>query len=218
MVEQIGREKLLSAPVYKVEEFENGSIMLQLHEHPFCKIPESQRKPALKHLGISQPKKAKAPKWLKKKPPTDIKLKEETTVRLVAGINAAELSIPGHPQQNLFDFYCEEIHQRVRNFEFVPYAVGFKHWFNSLATGLEAFTAGSNEAGDDEFEAFIGLSVGPERQIFQKGGKGFIQAHELDMNKIGPTLELVGAKLWGLGIHGEPKFHSLLFLFQEDVP
>ena len=211
MVEQIGRERLLTAPVYRVEELENGGIMLQLHEHPFCKIPERLRNPILKHLGIKKPKRPKPPQWIKKKAPTGIKLKREAKVQLIAGVNASDVLLEGLPQ-NLFDFYCEEIHPRVSNFEYTPYAVGFQKWFNGLNTGLEAFAAGSDETGGDEFEAYIGLPVGKARDVFASVEK-FAPVHSLNISEVKPVLEMVRNRLRELKIKNEPEIYSILYIY-----
>ena len=215
MVTKIGREKLLSAPAYKMEELENNSIMLQFHEHPFSKIPEKERRPILKYLGIKQPPKAKTPKWLKKRAPKAIKLEKEAKVKLVVGVNSSDVVFEGM-SQNLFDFYCETIHHKLKNAEDIPNAIGFKTWFNGLDTGLEAFVSGSDESGDDEFEAFIGQPINNPLDIFSTDGK-FSSVHELDIATIEPVFGTVKEKFTNLCINKEPQFHILLYISQGEI-
>ena len=218
MVEQIGRDKLLSAPVYKVEELENGGIMLQLHDHPFCKLPEKERRPILKHLGIKRPKKAKPPEWIKKRAPKRIKLEEEAKVGLIVGVNASEVKLKGIPG-TLFDFYCENIHGKLRDYEEIPYAVGFVRWFDGLDTGLRAYAAGSDEGGEEggDYEAFIGLPVLEPTDILTKEGDTFIPVHDLDIGIVPRVFHKVEERLKALSIDAMPRLYSLVHLFQGGI-
>ncbi len=219
MVEQIGREKLLTAPVYKVEEFENGSIMLQLHEHPFCKIPEKERRPILKHLGIKRPKKVKPPAWIKKKAPKRFKLQQEANIGLIIGVNAAEIKLKGIPG-TLFDFYEENIHVKLRDNDEIPVAAGFMRWFDSLETGLNAYASGSDESGEEggEYETFIGLPVHEPTGILTKKGDTFIPIHEINGSGIPSIFEEVREKLKKLFIENDPQLYSVVYLCQGEIP
>ena len=53
MVEQLGRDRILGAPVYAAEEMGNG-IMLQLVEHPFSIQRVKVRNQLIKHLGLKR--------------------------------------------------------------------------------------------------------------------------------------------------------------------
>jgi len=214
MVEQIGREKLLSAPVFKVEEFENGSIMLQVHEHPFCKIPEKIRRAVGRHLGIAPPKKVKSPKWIAKHPPKGITLAMEWALALVAGVDASEVKIPGVSHGDLFAFYCEEIHPNIEDGEGIPRAIGFREWFNNLNTGLKAFVAGSDESGEDDFSAFIGKAVGEYRHLESGDEMAVLPVPVAQVDEIGKVVEDVKKELKKLKIGKEPGLHTLLFLCQ----
>jgi len=214
MVEKIGREKLMTAPVFMVEEFDNGSIMLQVHEHPFCKIPEKIRRQVGKHLGIAPPKKVKPPTWITKHPPKGITLEMEWAMALVAGVDASEVKIPGLPHGNLFEYYCEEVHSKIEDGEGIPRAIGFKEWFNGLNTGLEAFVAGSDETGEDEFSAFIGRAVGEYKHLETRGEMAILPVADSSPERIGKLVGEVKKDLKKLKIGKEPGLHTLLYLCQ----
>jgi hypothetical protein len=220
MVEKIGKEKLLTAPVYKVEELDNGSIMLQLHEHPFCKIPESERKPILKHLGIKRKRKAKPPVWVKTRAPGRIKLEMKAYTNLVVGLNASKVMLKGRGE-SLFAFYCENVHPKLGNAEETPCAVGFKHWFDNLEMGLRGFASGSDESGETggDYKAFIGLPVDKPRDVFSgkpEDGK-LIPVHQLPLEKVGSVSREVRERLTTLGSKEEPQLWSLLYLYQGEL-
>ena len=158
MVEQIGREKLLSAPVFRVEEFDNGGIMLQIHEHPISDIKWPYRKRIMDHLGL-KPKKLEPPKipeWLSraKKPPTRIKVDKKREVSVVVGVNADDLDLGGN--LSLYRHYVEKVHPRVK--AEVDEAIAFAKWFNGLDLGLEAFISGTSI--EDEYEVYVGRRGG----------------------------------------------------------
>lgn len=53
MVEVLGREKLLSAPVWKVEEL-GGGVLLQVQENPFLNVDKKDLKKVEEYLNLSE--------------------------------------------------------------------------------------------------------------------------------------------------------------------
>jgi len=206
MVETIGRERLLSAPVYKVEELENGGIMLQLQENPIAIIDWRFRKKIMNHLGL-KPKKYVPPEvssWLDNtKPPTGIREPKKRETSVVVGLDAREIVVKEN--LSLFDYFHEHVFPRVRG-EVEP-EFAFYKWFNKLETGLKAFLSGSWE--NEEFKVFVGEKV---------GGISGIRSwkKELSFTKLKKVERSVREKFKALNIKEEPLAVFLLYDFLEE--
>ena len=206
MVETIGRERLLSAPVYQVEELENGGIMLQLQENPIAIINWQFRKKIMNHLGL-KPKKYEPPlvsSWLENtKPPTGIKEPKKRETSVIVGLNVSEIMVKEN--LSLFDYFHEHVFPRVRG-EVEP-EFAFYKWFNKLETGLKAFLSGSWE--NEEFKVFVGEKV---------GGISGIRSwkRELGFTKLKKVERSVREKFKALNIKEEPLVVFLLYDFLEE--
>ncbi len=156
MVNEIGKEKLLSAPVYRAEELENGGVMLMLGEQPFFPHPKAYRDGVARHLGLDEPKKMDilVPGWLESTKPGVLIIPADIRFHVIAGAKAENLTL-GDSGVTLFDYFMEKV------YDFhelpVPEEQAFAGWFNKLDTGLQAFVAGS--CYRNQFEAYVGLRV-----------------------------------------------------------
>ena len=201
MVEEIGKEKLLSAPVYKVEELENGGILLQLAEQPFFPHPKKYLRGVEEYLGLGQPVQKReslaVPDWLRPTKIGRVRIPKKTCFRVVAGAPAGELSVK-EAGVSLFELFLTNVYEPKELED--PEEVVFASWFSKLQTKLKPFLGGSNYR--DRFEAVVGLPVHDPLKLN-------FRILDLDEKKLTDSLARCRELFEGQGLEGEPKIHIL---------
>jgi len=199
VVEEIGRDKLLCAPVYKVEELENGGILLMLGEQPFFPHPKRYRAAVGKHLGLSPPteKKITVPAWMKSRKVGRIKLSRKRYFQLVVGVKAEEIIID-KTDTTLYQYFIKNIYEKKDMSS--PEGAALAQWFNNLKTDLAAFVGGSRY--EDVFEVVVGVPVSEPFNIDFMG-------RELDEEEMRAGVNRCSELFKNYGLNGAPQIHIL---------
>ncbi len=208
--ERIGIEKLLNAPIYKVEKLRNNYILLQLSENPVATVrkPTKQKLmyklglgPAPEDKGTSAGKAPDLPGWLTGASlPDTVEVPEDCTVQVIAGLRANELHVTGlDADQTLFEYFMEDVLEQMDCEKRPEFA--FCSWFNGTGTGLEAF-AGGCKVGDEELDVFVGSLVGT------LSGQHF--SSEFEFKRIREAMTRTREKFRELGFKEEPKLTFIL--------
>jgi hypothetical protein len=202
MVKDIGKDKLLSSPVYKAEELENGGIFLQLGEQPFYPHSEEYRNTVARHLGLekTQEKKPVFPAWLRKGKAIEVEKPEETYLLLVAGLKAREIKI-ADTDHSLFDFFLEEVYETANLKSQEEFS--FLKWFNSLGLELKAFPSGSLNRG--RFDVHVGLPADEkERNLF-------LPQKELNSERLKEVVETASKLFQRYELKEEPELQIITY-------
>ena len=189
---------------YAVEEFDNGGVMLQIHENPVSYIKWPYRKKIMDYLGL-QPRKIAPPQVAKPlqqlKPPTNIRIPTKRESLVVVGLNARDLEVA--EGLSLRSYFNEQILPKVRsNTDVADGTFALAKWFNGTDTGLTAYVSGTMYGGN--FEVFIGQNVG-RLEGYQSWKK------ELEPDHVETVCNDVAEKLKALGISTQPEIHCLLY-------
>ncbi|MBW1784899.1 MAG: hypothetical protein JRL30_29670 [Deltaproteobacteria bacterium] len=199
MVEQIGKEKILSAPAYKVEEFPHGGIMLQIHENPVCYIDWPHRRKIISHLGLKtkKPDKTGIPGWLEgTRIPSEVLIPQKKETMVIVGLNADEMEL--EEDLSLFEHFKKKILPGIKSVHEPEFA--FASWFNEQDTGLEAFVSGNMFAL--EYKVFVGEKVGSLEGFDSMYG-------DVDPEKIKEAEPRVKRKFEKLGFDEKPFIYFL---------
>ena len=199
IVDEIGRERLLTAPVYKVEELENGGFLLMLGEQPFFPHPKSYREAVGNHLGLTPLKLENiiVPKWLRSSKIGRISFPKERYFRLIAGAKPENILI-GKTGTNLYDYFMRYIYEKKDLSS--PEGASFTQWFDNLDTEIRVFYGGSRYK--KEKEPFIGLPCGDEFTID-------FSLKELDTEEMRSVVVRCSELFKQYEIYGQPKIHVI---------